>query len=142
MEDLTFLVQTTPPVFARALLVFLLACACSVFLNAGRSTVNSSQWVLIVLDLSCCGNGYKLEASATPVEDRRPGMAIWLNPGVVPPPTPAVDHRLVQVNGRICFGSATPTCMGDHKSLEGRGALLEEELNWKWLRYAHRAGRK
>ena len=38
------------------------------------------------------------------------------------------------VNGRICFGSATPTCMGDHESLEDGGALVEEELKWKWLR--------
>ena len=29
--------------YARALLVFLLACACSVFLNAGRPSENSSQ---------------------------------------------------------------------------------------------------
>ena len=117
-----------------ALLVYLLACACSVFLNAGRLSATSSQWVLIVLDLSCCGNGYKLQARATPVDDGRPRTAIWLNPGVVPPPSPAVGHRLVCVNGCICFGSATPTCMGDHKSLEAGGALVEEELKWKWLR--------
>ena len=90
MEDLTFLVQTRPAVCERALLVFLLAWACSLFPNAGRSFENSSQWVLIVLVLSCCGNGYKLEARATPVQDRRPGTTIWLNPGVLPPPTPAV----------------------------------------------------
>ena len=57
--------------------MFLLACACSVFLNAGQSSEDSSQCVLIVLDLSCCGNGYNLDARATPVEDRRPGIAIW-----------------------------------------------------------------
>ena len=28
------------------------------------------------------------------------------------------------VNGRICFGSATLMCMGDHKSLEAGGALV------------------
>ena len=134
MEDLTFQVQTRPTVCARALLVFLLACACSVFLNAGRSSENSSECVLIVLDLSCCGNGYELEARATSGEDRKPRIAIWLSPGVVPPPTAAVGHRLVHVNGRICFGSATPTCMGDHKSLEAGGALVEEEWKWKWLR--------
>ena len=105
------------------------SCACSVFLNAGRWSENSSQWVLMVLDLSCCGNGYELEARATPVEQRRPGVAIGLDPVVVPPPTPAVSHRLVDVSGRICFGSATPTCMGDHKSLEAARALVEEE--WK-----------
>ena len=47
-------------------------------------------------------------------------MAIWLNPGVVPPRTAAValgcittlERRMVHVNGRICFCNATPTCMG------------------------------
>ena len=76
------------------------------------------------------------------MEDRRPGIAIWLNPGVVPPPTPAValgcitalERRMVHVNGRICFGSATPMCMADHEYLEAGGALVEEELKWKWLR--------
>ena len=66
-----------------------------------------------------------------------PELTIWLNLGVVPPPTPAVDlgcitalgRRPVYVNGRICFGSATPTYMGDHKSLEARGARVDEELN-------------
>ena len=69
-------------------------------------------------------------------------MAIWLNPGVVPPLTPAValgciavlERGMVHVNGHICFCSATPTCMGDHESLEAGGALVEEELKWKWLR--------
>ena len=62
-----------------------------------------------------------------------PELRIWLNTGVVPPPTPAVafgcitalGRRPVYVNGRICFSSATPTCMGDHKSLEAGGALVE-----------------
>ena len=63
-----------------------------------------------------------------------PRTAIWLNLGVVPPSTPAVGHGLVHIDGRICFGSATPTCMGDHKSLEAGGALVEEKLKWKWLR--------
>ena len=49
-------------------------------------------------------------------------------------PTPAVVHRLVHVNRRICFSSATPTCMGDHESLEAGGVLVEEECKWKWLR--------
>ena len=65
---------------ARALLVFVLVCAFSGFLNAGRSFENSSQRVLIVLVLHCYGNGNKKDARATPVEDRRPGIAIWLNP--------------------------------------------------------------
>ena len=56
---------------ARALLVFLLTCGCSVFLNAGRSFENSSQRLLIVLVLHCYGNGNESEARATPVDDRR-----------------------------------------------------------------------
>ena len=68
------------------------------------------------------------------MDDKSPGTAIRLNPGVVPPPTRAVGHRLVYVNGHICFGSAMLTCMGNHKSLEAGGALVEEELKWKWLR--------
>ena len=72
MANFTFSVLTRPPVCARALLLFLLACACSVFFQAGRSFENSSQRVLIVLVLSCCGNGNELEARATPVEDGRP----------------------------------------------------------------------
>ena len=76
------------------------------------------------------------------MEDRRPGIAIWLNPGVMPPRTPAVtlgcitalDMRMLHGNGRVCFGSATATCMGDHESLEAGGVLVEEELKWKWLR--------
>ena len=62
------------------------------------------------------------------MDDRRPGIAIWL----VPRPAPAVSlgcitalgEGSVYVNGRICFGSATPTCMGDHESLEAVGALV------------------
>ena len=46
------------------------------------------------------------------------------------------------VNGRICFGSATPTCLGNHESLEAGGALLEVNWKWMWLRWAHRKGRK
>ena len=71
-----------------------------------------------------------------------PELRIWPNPGVVPPPTPAValgcitalGKRPVYIIERICFGSATATCMGDHESLEVGGALVEEELKWKWLR--------
>ena len=74
MANFTFLVLTRPAVCARALRVFLLACACSVFCNAGRAFENSSQRVLIVLVLSCYGNGNKLEARATPVTYRRPGV--------------------------------------------------------------------
>ena len=88
------------------------ACALCSSMRADRLKIR----VLIVLVLSCYGNGSQLEARATPVEDRRPGNAIWLNPGVVPPRTPAVDlgcitaleRRMVHLNRHICFGSATP----------------------------------
>ena len=71
-----------------------------------------------------------------------PELRIWLNPGVVPLPTPAVDlgcvtalgRRPVYVNGRICFRSAKPTCMGHHESLEAGGALVEVKWKWMWLR--------
>ena len=142
MEELNFHVCTRPAVCARTLLVFLLACACSGFLNAGPSFQNSSQRVLIVLVLHCYRMVNKLEAWATPVEDGRPGIGIWLNQGVVPPRTPAValgcitalERRMVHVNGRICFGSAAPTCMGDHESLEAGGVLVEVNWMWMWLR--------
>ena len=29
---------------------------------------------------------------------------------------------------------ATPSHLGDHKSLEAGGALVEEALQWMWLR--------
>ena len=58
MKDLTFLVQTRPAVCARALLVFLVACACSVFCNAGRSSENSPQRVVIVLDSILLKDGH------------------------------------------------------------------------------------
>ena len=150
MENFIFLVQTTPAVCVRALLVFLLACTCSVLFNAGQSCENSSQRVLMVLVLSCCENGSEWETGATPVDDRRPGIAILLNPGVVPLLTPAValgcittlGRRPVYVRGRIWFGSATRTCMGDHESLEAGGALVEVKWKWMWLRWAQRKGRK
>ena len=97
---------------ARALLVLLVVCVCALFFNAGRSSEKSSQRVLIVLDLPCCSNGNGLEARATPVDDRRPGIMMWPNPGVVPPPTLAVPlgciialgRGLVHINGCICLG--------------------------------------
>ena len=71
-----------------------------------------------------------------------PELRIWLNPGVVPSLMPAVNlgcitalgKRPVYVNGRICFGSPTPTCMGDHESLEAGGASVEVKCIWMWLR--------
>ena len=70
-----------------------------------------------------------------------PELGIWLNPAVLPPPAPAVALRCitalgwrpVYVNGRICFGSATPTFMGDHESLETGGALGGVKWKWMWL---------
>ena len=70
------------------------------------------------------------------------GTQVWLNPGVVPPRTPAgalgcitaLGRSMVHVNEGMCLGSATPMCMGDHESLETGGVLVEEELKWKWLR--------
>ena len=50
IEDLTFLVQIKLVVCARALILFMVVCACSRFVNAGRSSENSCQQVLIVLD--------------------------------------------------------------------------------------------
>ena len=71
-----------------------------------------------------------------------PELRIWLNPGVLPPPTPAValgcitalGRGPVYVNGRICFGSTRPTCMRDHESLEAGGALAEVKWKWMWPR--------
>ena len=85
---------------ARAHLVFLLACTCSVFFSAGQLRENVSERVLILLVLSCCKSGSKSEARATPVDDGRPGVAIWLNPGVVPPPTMAVALGCITALGR------------------------------------------
>ena len=61
---------------------------------------------------------------------------------MVPPRTPAgalgcitaLQRGMVHVSGHMCFDSATPTCMGDHESLEAGGSLVEGELKWKWLR--------
>ena len=36
--------------------------------------------------------------------------------------------------GAFALALATPTHMGDKKSLEAGGALVEEELKWRWLR--------
>ena len=138
MANFTFLVQTRAAVCARALHLFLLACVCCWLLNAGRSSEIFFARVLIVLVLSCYGTQSESKARATRVNDRR----IWLKPGVVPPPTPAValgcitalGRRPVYVNGRVAFGGATPTCMGDHESLAAGEALVEVKWKWMWLR--------
>ena len=134
MEDLTFLVPTRPAVCARALRVFLVVCVCFLFLNAGRSSQNSSQRVLIVFDPSCGGNGCESEARATPVDGLKPGIQICLNPGVAPPPTPAGPVKRDWYTLMGPFAVATPTCMGDHESQEAGKAPVEEELKWRWLR--------
>ena len=58
-----------------------------------------------------------------------------LNHDVVPPPTPAgpVKRDQYALMGAFASAFATPTCMEDHESLEAGGALVEEELKWKWL---------
>ena len=60
----------------------------------------------------------------------------WLNPGVVPPPTPAsrVKRDWYVLMGAFVSAFATPVPMGDHESLEAGGALVEEELTWRWLK--------
>ena len=70
------------------------------------------------------------------MHDRKPGIEIWLNPGVVPPPTPSdpVKRDWYILIGAFASAVATPTCMGDHESLEAGEALVEEELKWRWLR--------
>ena len=105
MEDLAPLVQIRPTLCARALLVFLVACARSVFFNAGRWSEKFYQRVLIVLDLSCCRSGSELEVWATPVDDTRPENVIWLNPGCgASAHTSRLRKKgLVRVNVRICF---------------------------------------
>ena len=70
------------------------------------------------------------------MHDRKPGIEIRLNPGVVPPPTPAgpVKRDWYTLMGAFASAVATPTCMGDHESPEAGEALVEEELKWRWLR--------
>ena len=71
-------------------------------------------------------------------------METWLNPGMVPLPTPAgpVKRDWYALMGAFALAFATPTRVGDHESLQAGGALVEEELKWMWLRLAHRAGGK
>ena len=103
VANFTFLVLTRPAVCACALLVFLLACACSVFCNAGRSFEISPQSVLIVLVVSCYGNGKESEATATPVNDRRPGVKdlakLWCGASAHTGCRPWVHHRTSEQTG-------------------------------------------
>ena len=50
MGDLTFLGEIRPAMCECATFVFLVACTCSLFFNAGPSSESPSQRVLIVLD--------------------------------------------------------------------------------------------
>ena len=61
---------------------------------------------------------------------------IWLNPVVVPSATPEgpIKRDWYALTGAFASAFATPMRMGDHVSLEAGGALVEEELKWKWLR--------
>ena len=70
------------------------------------------------------------------MDDRRPGIIIWLSPGVVPPPTLAGP---IKRDGYILMGAfasafATLTRMGNPESLQAGGVLVEDELKWRWLR--------
>ena len=63
----------------------------------------------------------------------KPGMGIWLNPGVVPPPTSAgpVQRDFYKLMAAFASAFATPTCLGDHECIEAGRALAEEEFNWR-----------
>ena len=68
------------------------------------------------------------------MDDRRPGIAIWLN--LSPPPTPpgSVKRDWYELMGTFASAFGTPTRIGDHESLEAGEPRVEEELNWTWLR--------
>ena len=57
---------------------------------------------------------------------------IWLNPGVVPLPTPPGPEKRdwYTLMGTFASAFATPTCMGDHESLEAEGARVDQEWTW------------
>ena len=64
------------------------------------------------------------------MDDRRPGIVIWPNLGCGASAHTGRPRKTgwVGVNGRIRFGIATPTRMGDHESLEAGGARVDEDL--------------
>ena len=41
--------------------------------------------------------------------------------------------------GAFALAFVTYACMGYHKSLEAWGALVDDELKWRWQTEAHRA---
>ena len=61
---------------------------------------------------------------------------IWLNSGSLPPPTKVgpVKRDWYMLMGTFASAFATPTCMGEHESLQAGEALVEEAVKWKWLR--------
>ena len=69
------------------------------------------------------------------MDDRRPGIdiriVIWLEPGVVPTPTPAgpVKRDGYALMGAFALAFPTPTCMKDHESVEAGRAQMEDEFN-------------
>ena len=100
--------------------MFLLACACSVSGNAGRLCENSFQQVLIVLvprQLKWMIEGPELRSTLLWCPRQHHGLSHF--------------RGMVHVNGCISFRSATPTCIGDHESLEAAGVLVE--VKWKWM---------
>ena len=58
---------------------------------------------------------------------------IWLNPGVVPPPTLAgpVKRNWYRLIGAFASAFATLTYMGGHELLEAAVARVGEDLNWR-----------
>ena len=60
------------------------------------------------------------------MDDRKPRTEIWLDPGVVPPPTRAgpVKRDRYLLMGAFASAFAIPTFMGDLVSLEAREALV------------------
>ena len=93
--------------YARALLVFLVACACPLFFNEGRSSENSFQRVLIVL--------YSILLRKWMLRGSYNSSSGWKGAQTQDLPNPRCracvhsgrphEKPLVQVNGRICFGS-------------------------------------
>ena len=63
------------------------------------------------------------------MNDSKPGIVMWLTPGVVPPPTPTgpVRRDWYALMGAFASAFTTTTRMEDQESLEAGGARVEEE---------------
>ena len=106
-------------------------CACSLLLglclNAGRGTENSSEGEPIVLALSCYQNGYRSEARATPVEDRRPEVKDLAKPWC----GPIRPHRLSVTDWYTLMGASYSAVYGGSqvpgswRSPSGTGVKVE-----------------